>query len=90
MEKIKDIQRRVRVQNDKYQVIEEKWKDKNSLIKRTFRSGNGQFATIVSETFFLLKERYWFFGWHWRIIGFTNSSSIAMEWVKEYFKGERT
>jgi hypothetical protein len=80
--------RTVVCESKKHKIIRERFEEGEGLCVRTFRNGNRQHAKIVSDAFYVLKERRWFFCHYWVAAGFTNSKVIAMEWVNEFIKGK--
>lgn len=71
-------------QNSKYKIIIEEAKEECYDVYR-FRDGHGRFTLVGSSIWFILQERYWFFGWHWKNVGWTNMATEARKW-EEYFK----
>jgi hypothetical protein len=70
-------------QNQKYQ-IEVRQADNGYALKMSlsvFREG----IIISSKWFAYLRERFWFFGWHWRTVGVTTIGYRIIEWKEEYF-----
>ena len=70
-------------ENKKYKLTKEVV-DEGYVQTRTFVNGR-QFATICADIWYFLYERYWFFGYHWRKIGWATPDQAAEKWLTKYF-----
>jgi hypothetical protein len=72
-------QTRILYQNEKYKITQEITED-GYVGKRKFVNGHGQSAIIYSKSWYFLDERYWFFGWSWRRVSWSNDKRTVQEW----------